>query len=177
MKWDHNPNEQFVISKTLQCHSHALGLSIEVCECFGRHFQTSASADSILQALENLEKKEGSQYVLKVPVTFKDHAQGPLEAPLFLAEYGDYESPHCGRMYPIIKRVQGHFGNQFRFVFRNFPMDGIYPHAEGGAEAADFAGAQEKFWEMHDLLFENQNRLSGHLYSELARCVLHMKAA
>jgi protein-disulfide isomerase len=70
-------------------------------------------------------------------------------------------------MFPIIKQVQGHFGNQLCFVFRNFPMDEIYPNAESAAGAAEFAGTQGKFWEMHDLLFQDQGRLSGNLYSEL----------
>ena len=75
---------------------------------------------------------------------------------------------HCGRAYSIIKRVQKHFGKSLRFVFRNFPLSEIHPHAESAAETAEFAGAHGKFWEMHDLLFENQERLSGALYLELA---------
>ena len=105
---------------------------------------------------------------LRPPVTPEEHIQGPEDAPVTLVEYGDYECPHCGRAYSIIKRVQKHFGKSLRFVFRNFPLSELHAHAESAAETAEFAGARGKFWEMHDLLFENQERLSGDLYFELA---------
>ena len=105
---------------------------------------------------------------LRPPVTPEDHIQGPEEALVTLVEYGDYECPHCGRAYSIIKRIQKHFGKSLRFVFRNFPLSELHPQAESAAETAEFAGARGKFWEMHDLLFENQERLSGALYLELA---------
>jgi len=105
---------------------------------------------------------------LKTPVTSRDHVQGPEDAPLTLVEYGDYECPSCGSAYPIVKRVQEKFGKRLRFVFRNFPLSKIHPHAESAAETAEFAAAQGRFWEMHDLLFENQEQLSEALYSELA---------
>jgi len=106
---------------------------------------------------------------LKTPVTPEDHVQGPESAAATLVEYGDYECPHCGRAHPIVKRVQKHFGKGLRFVFRHFPLTEIHPHAESAAETADFGGAHGKFWEMHDGLFENQDRLGGPLYLELAR--------
>jgi len=105
---------------------------------------------------------------LKLPVTPEDHIQGPEDAQVTLVEYGDYECPHCGRAYSIIKRVQKHFGKRLRFVFRNFPLSELHPHAETAAETAEFAGAHGKFWEMHDLLFENQERLNEPLYLSLA---------
>ncbi|MGA2986765.1 MAG: thioredoxin domain-containing protein [Terriglobia bacterium] len=107
--------------------------------------------------------------MLKVAVTPEDHAQGPETAPVTLVEYGDYECPHCGRAYPIVKQIQKHFGKRLRMVFRNFPLSEMHPHAEGAAEAAEFAGAQGKFWEMHDLLFENQDRLGATVYVKLAQ--------
>jgi len=106
---------------------------------------------------------------LKVPVGTADHIQGDENAALTLVEYGDYECPHCGHAYPIVKRVQKHFGKRLRFVFRNFPLNEIHPHAESAAETAEFAGAHGKFWEMHDLLFESQNRLTGELFQVLAK--------
>jgi protein-disulfide isomerase len=106
---------------------------------------------------------------LKVPVGAADHIQGEENAALTLVEYGDYECPHCGRAYPIVKRVQKHFGKRLRFVFRNFPLGEMHPHAEFAAETAEFAGTHGKFWEMHDLLFESQNRLGGELFEELAK--------
>ena len=87
---------------------------------------------------------------------------------MVLVEYGDYECPHCGRAYPIVKRLQQHFGEQVAFVFRNFPLNEIHPDAEAAAETAEFAGVHGKFWEMHDALFENQENLGEVLFTDLA---------
>jgi protein-disulfide isomerase len=105
---------------------------------------------------------------LKVPVNDQDHAQGAADAKCTLVEYGDYECPHCGHAYPIVKRVQKHFGKKLCFVFRNFPLAEMHPNAESAAETAEFAGAHKKFWEMHDALFDNQEQLGGPLYLRLA---------
>src|SRR5882672_12268549 len=94
-----------------------------------------------------------------LPVARRDHLQGPIDAPIALVEYGDYECPYCGEAYPIIKAVQERLGAGLCFVFRNFPLVNAHPHAQHAAEAAEAAGVQGKFWEMHDLLFENQNAL------------------
>ena len=107
--------------------------------------------------------------VLKVPITSDDHIQGDENAPIVLVEYGDYECPHCGRAYPIVKRVQKHFGKKLMFVFRNFPLNEIHPDAENAAEAAEFAAAHERFWEMHDAIFENQRSLGVPMLLELAK--------
>jgi protein-disulfide isomerase len=96
---------------------------------------------------------------LTVPVSDRDHIQGPADAPVTLLEYGDYECPYCGAAYPIIKEVQARMGERLRFVFRNFPISTSHPHAEQAAEAAEAAAAQGRFWPMHDLLYENQKRL------------------
>jgi protein-disulfide isomerase len=97
---------------------------------------------------------------LTPPVNSKrDHCLGPDNAPVTLLEYGDYQCPFCGRAYVIIKRLQEYFGYQLRFAFRNFPLTQIHPHAQQAAEAAEAAGAQGKFWEMHDMLYENQDAL------------------
>jgi protein-disulfide isomerase len=106
---------------------------------------------------------------LKVPIGPEDHIQGDDQAGCTLVEYGDYECPHCGRAHAIVKRVQKHFAKRLRFVFRNFPLNQIHPDAEMAAESAEFAGAHGKFWEMHDLLFENQDRLGAALLQELAK--------
>src|ERR1700676_5672279 len=105
---------------------------------------------------------------LRVTVSAADHIQGSETAKVTLLEYGDYECPHCARAYPIVKKVQKHFAQRLRFVFRNFPLNEAHPHAESAAETTEFAGAYGKFWEMHDGLFESQERLGGALYSELA---------
>ncbi len=106
---------------------------------------------------------------LKIPVGPADHIQGDSDAACTLVEYGDYECPYCGQAYPIVKRVQKHFGKRLRFVFRNFPLGQMHPHAEFAAETAEFAAAHGKFWEMHDALYENQERLGAPLFQELAK--------
>jgi protein-disulfide isomerase len=106
---------------------------------------------------------------LKIPIGPDDHIQGDESAVCSLVEYGDYECPHCGAAYPIVKRLQKHFGNRLRFVYRNFPLSQIHSHAESAAETAEFAGSKGKFWEMHDLLFENQEQLGSGLYAELCK--------
>lgn len=97
--------------------------------------------------------------MLKIPVSSSDHIQGNENASLTLVEYGDYECPFCGMAYPIVKRIQQHFGERLRFVFRNFPLVDNHPHAGIAAMTAEFAATEGKFWEMHDLLYENQNFL------------------
>jgi len=97
---------------------------------------------------------------LTLAVGKRDHAQGSDEALVTLVEYGDYECPYCGQAYPIIKNIQKRLGHQLRFVFRNFPITQVHPHAQHAAEAAETAGAQNKFWEMHDRLYEHQQELS-----------------
>jgi len=89
----------------------------------------------------------------------RDHIQGPGDAPVTLVEYGDYECPYCGEAYPIVKQIQERMGERLRFVFRNFPISTAHPHAEFAAEAAEAAAAQDRFWEMHDHLYEHQQRL------------------
>src|SRR5271156_1400397 len=96
---------------------------------------------------------------LKPPVGPNDQIQGPAKAPVTLVEYGDYECPYCGEAYSVVKALQKRLGDQMRLVFRHFPLSNAHPHAQHAAEAAEAAGAQGKFWEMHDLLYENQAAL------------------
>ena len=96
---------------------------------------------------------------LRVPVTSADHIQGPMDAPVTLVEYGDYECGYCGLAFPNVKRVQKRFAPQLRFVFRHFPLTEAHPFAEAAAEAAEYAGAHGRFWEMHDGLYANQDEL------------------
>ncbi|HTC21033.1 MAG TPA: DsbA family protein [bacterium] len=96
---------------------------------------------------------------LKIPVSKDDHSQGPDQAPLVLVEYGDYQCPHCGRAYPMVKRLQKALGDKLKFVFRNFPLSEAHPDALNAAKVAEAAALQKKFWEMHDMLFENQQNL------------------
>jgi len=103
---------------------------------------------------------EGDTVKLTLPISNdRDHIQGQDTAPVTLVEYGDYECPYCGQAYPIIKQVQNKLGNKLRFVFRNFPITQIHPHAQHAAEAAEAAAAQNKFWQMHDNIYEHQEAL------------------
>lgn len=97
---------------------------------------------------------------LAVPVSNTDHVRGNRNAPLTLLEYGDYECPYCREAFPVVKRIEKRLGKELLFVFRNFPMSQVHPRALPAALAAEAAGAQEKFWEMHDLLYEHQEALS-----------------
>jgi protein-disulfide isomerase len=67
--------------------------------------------------------------------------------------------PYCGAAYPIVREIERILGDELRSVFRNFPRSDVHPHAFQAAEAAESAAAQDRFWEMHDRLYENQNRL------------------
>jgi protein-disulfide isomerase len=111
----------------------------------------------------------GSQ--LTLPVTERDHSQGPASAPVTLVEYGDYQCPYCGAAYPIVKEIQQRLGDRLRFVFRNFPITTAHPHADHAAEAAESAGGQGKFWEMHDHLYEHQRALDDRNLEEYAAAV------
>jgi protein-disulfide isomerase len=106
---------------------------------------------------------------LKVPVAQSDHIRGPARAAVTLVEYGDYECPHCGAAHPVLQQLREDFADSLRFVFRHFPLAQIHPLAEPAAETAEFAGAHGRFWEMHDAIYENQERLALPLLLTLAR--------
>lgn len=101
----------------------------------------------------------------------RDHIRGPVNAPVTLLEYGDYECPYCGQAYWFVKELTESVGDMMRFAFRNFPLTSIHPRAESAAEAAEAAGAQGKFWEMHDCLFEHQEALDEIYLVEYAEMV------
>jgi protein-disulfide isomerase len=96
---------------------------------------------------------------LTPPLSSADHSVGPDDAPVTLVEYGDYECPYCGDAHAIVLAVRQRMGPRLRFVFRNFPLSEIHPHALHAAEAAEAAAEQGKFWEMHDALYEHQEAL------------------
>ena len=96
---------------------------------------------------------------LTTPVTGQDHVLGPKTARVTLVEYGDYECPRCGEAHPIVKSLQQLLAGQLRFAFRHFPLATVHPHAQHAAEAAEAAGVQRKFWQMHDVLFGYQDAL------------------
>ena len=106
---------------------------------------------------------------LRPPVGGNDHVQGDVTAPLELVEYGDYQCPHCGRAYPIIKRIQRKMGQDLKFVFRNFPLSEAHPQAFQAAIATEAAAKQGAFWAMHDIIFENQALLEELPFIEFAK--------
>lgn len=97
--------------------------------------------------------------LLKPHVNSTDHIRGNSNAPLELVEYGDFECSDCGHAYPIIKTIQKELGDDLKFVFRNFPLAQTHPHAVNAAVAAEAAALQNKFWEMHDIILQNQKHL------------------
>ncbi len=99
---------------------------------------------------------------LNVPITVRDHAIGPADAPVTLLEYGDYQCPHCGRAFPVLEELLKTYPDQLRLVYRHFPLMKMHPQAKLAAEAAEAAGGaggEAKFWEMHRLLFTHQTQL------------------
>ena len=101
-------------------------------------------------------KGKSENIKLSMPVSeTRDHIQGPANAPVTLVEYGDYECPYCAQAYIIIKEAQERLGTKLRFVFRNFPVTKVRPHAYETALAAEAAGVQGRFWEMYDYLFRH----------------------
>jgi protein-disulfide isomerase len=104
---------------------------------------------------------------LRVPVDQTDHSQGPADAPVTLVEYGDYQCPYCGAAYPLVKQLQERFGDDLRFVFRNFPLQELHENAMSAAMTAEFAATKGHFWEAHDALYENQEQLGQELYAAI----------
>jgi protein-disulfide isomerase len=98
-------------------------------------------------------------FELSLPVGGADHILGPSHAAVTVVEYGDFECPNCKQAAPAVKLLLTRFAGRVRFAYRHFPLEGVHPHALHAALAAEAAGAQGKFWPMHDLLFENQNHL------------------
>ena len=97
---------------------------------------------------------------LSLPVSGRDHIRGAAVATVTMVEYGDYECPHCAQAQVVIEEVLERAGSWLQFAYRHFPLTQIHPHAQQAAEAAEAAGVQGSFWEMHDLLFPSQHALS-----------------
>ncbi|MFA4978094.1 thioredoxin domain-containing protein [Sphingobacterium paramultivorum] len=105
---------------------------------------------------------------LKIPVSITDHAQGNLDADLVIVEYGDYQCPYCGAAYPVLKKLLKKFSGEVKFVFRNFPLSEMHEYALPAAIAAEAAFLQDKFWEMHDAIYENQRKLDDQYLFKIA---------
>jgi Na+:H+ antiporter, NhaA family len=89
----------------------------------------------------------------------RDHVRGAAHAPVTLVEYGDFQCPYCGDAYPVVKQLLERFGDRLSFVFRHMPLADLHPRAPAAARAVEAAGAQGRFWQMHDRLFEHQLEL------------------
>jgi protein-disulfide isomerase len=96
---------------------------------------------------------------LAAPISAVDHVLGPEHAPVSVVEYGDFECPNCKQAAPAVEILLNRFENRIRFAYRHFPLEDVHPHALRAAEAAECAGAQSQFWEMHQLLFDHQTHL------------------
>ena len=94
------------------------------------------------------------------PITSRDQVRGPASAVVTLLEYGDYKCPRCNEARFVVRRLEAMLGDQMRFVFRNYPLSSLEVNSKHAAEAAETSGAQNKFWEMHNLLFDQQHALS-----------------
>jgi protein-disulfide isomerase len=108
---------------------------------------------------------------LAVPVSERDHQQGPATAAVTLVQYGDYECPYTRLSTTIVRAIQQQLGDQLRFVFRNFPLTEIHPHALHAAIAAEAAAVQGKFWQMHDYIFHHQHTLEDADLEQFAEAV------
>ena len=106
---------------------------------------------------------------LTPPINKNDHVHGHPDALVTLVEYGDYQCPHCGAAFPIIKQIQKAFAKNLRFAFRHFPLSNVHEYAFPAAIAAEAAGRQGKFWEMHDMIYEGQSMLSKNALLEFAK--------
>src|SRR6476620_11480878 len=106
---------------------------------------------------------------LTPPLNKNDHVQGPPDGIVTLVEYGDYQCPHCAAAFPIVKQIQKAFSKNLRFAFRHFPLSNVHEYAFPAAIAAEAAGRQQKFWEMHDMIFEHQPFLNEYSLLEFAK--------
>ena len=95
--------------------------------------------------------------VTGVPGAEPAHTAGPANAPVKLEEFGDFECPPCGMFHPILKQMQEEFGDKLQVTFREFPLVPTHQHAVAAASAAEAAGLQGKFWEMHHMIYDHQN--------------------
>ncbi len=93
------------------------------------------------------------------PVDSSDHILGPAHAPVVVVEYGDFQCPTCKQAAPSVRLLLTRFPSRVLFAYRHFPLEEAHPHALAAAEAAECAAQQGKFWQMHDLLYDNQDRL------------------
>ncbi|WP_422733756.1 Na+/H+ antiporter NhaA [Micromonospora sp. WMMD558] len=121
-------------------------------------FRLAARLSPARRARALLGAAEGIVDLMKPVDLERDHVRGPGEAPVTVVEYGDFECPYCGQAEPVVRELLADFRN-IRYVWRHLPLTDVHPHAQLAAEAAEAAGEQGAFWEMHDLLLAHQDAL------------------
>ncbi len=102
---------------------------------------------------------EASETAVDLPISERDHVRGPVDAPVTIVEYGEYECAHCGRAFHVLNELLEDMEGRFRLVFRHHAREEVHPFSIRAAEAAEAAGVQGRFWDMHDFLFRNQHQL------------------
>ena len=107
--------------------------------------------------------------LLRAPVNASDHVNGLRTAPVVMVEYGDYECPYCVAAHEVVKELQSLLGSSMCFIFRNFPLTNEHPHAFDSAALAELAATEDKFWEVHDAIYERPNNLSFPLLESIAK--------
>jgi protein-disulfide isomerase len=113
---------------------------------------------------------------LRAPLSDADHVLGPVDAPVVLLEYGDYACPFCAAAHELVAQLLNEMQRSLRFAFRNFPLSRVHPDSVDAARAAEAAALQQRYWQMHDTLFENQDRLDRrHLVNYAAALGLNLK--
>lgn len=115
----------------------------------------------VWRAAQNVPAASNGAQELTIPVDADDNIKGSENAPITIVEYGDYQCPACAAYHPIVEQILEESDGQVRFVFRHFPLKSIHPNAETVARAVQAAGVQDKYWEMHDLVFERQSEWSA----------------
>jgi len=106
-----------------------------------------------------LEPEEPSMELLRPVDPHRDHIRGPVDAPLTIVEYGDFECPFCSKATGSIRQVRAHFGDDVRYVFRHMPLDDYHPDARSAAEVSEAAARQGRFWDVHDAFFAHNDAL------------------
>ncbi len=104
---------------------------------------------------------------LRTAVTSTDHITGQLDAPITVVEYGDFQCPYCRAAEPVTRALRAQFSDQLCFAFRQFPLVDLHEQALDAARLAELAADHGKFWQAHDLLFDNQDNLGAGLYAQI----------
>jgi len=145
-------------------------------------YLTEQRREAMLESFVGTLKKEYKVETYLEPLRSKvetegSPAKGPATAPVTIVEFSDFECPFCGSLFPTLKQVEAKYGDKLRVVFRQFPLTNIHPHAQKAAEASLCANEQNKFWEMHDAMFQDNKNLAVDALKQKASALKLDKAA